>query len=278
MTFGLGYRRDPTHRRTQKDYLALHLALAAPPPSASHEDKECSILDQNATSGCMGHGTTQLLVVAFACEGVPLVIVPSPGETYRLLRDIERGDSTPTGSTLPTLTDSGAMPSNLNRALAKGFRAMVAPSPLGFNSDIDASNVNDEPTVAGLEEDIVNAVGGEYRIDEGSVTFVDQMCSALAFGGSLGTGIPVGIGVQVDGAFMDWNPSQGPRASLNMGDIQGGHWLAVTSYRTENGVRIFRGPNSWGPGWGSTGHFEVTETWLRAALTDCYPFPIARVA
>ena len=77
-----------------------------------------------------------------------------------------------------------------------------------------------------------------------------------------------------DMAFMNYDPQFGPIKTVDLTDPKGGgHWFLITSYRTgADGKKIFRGPNSWGPGWGDAGHFEVTEDWLKKSCWDCYPF------
>jgi len=274
--YAKGYRRDLPHKRVQKDAAHLLRAVPALPTEVSHEAHEYRpILDQNTTGSCTGHGTAQALFTAFSIDGVPLPWCPSPKGTYANVRAKERADVTPQGATLPTLTDSGAMPADIMVVLSTfGCKPMKAPSPQGFNSDVDASNVNDEPAFADLEEEALCIVTGEYRIEEASPDFIQQVCAALAFGGVLAKGAPVGIGVFVDTAFENWDPAKGPLKDVDLSDPQGGgHWICITSYRTgADGKKIFRGPNSWTDQWGDAGHFEVTEDWLRKACWDCYPF------
>lgn len=274
--YAKGYRRDLPHKRTQKDAGPLLRALPAAPASANHEANEYRpILDQSNAGSCTGHGTAQALYTAFSIDGEPLAWCPSPKGVYANVRAKERADTTPSGATLPVLTDSGAMPSDIMVVISTyGIMPMQAPSPQGYISDVDASNVNEDPKLGDLEKEALCIVTGEYRIDETASDFIAQVCTALASGGAKGLGAPIGLGIFVDTAFENWDPSQPPLSTVNLNDPQGGgHWVCATSYRTDaNGKIVFRGPNSWGVGWGDQGHFEFTEDWLKASCMDCYPF------
>jgi hypothetical protein len=164
------------------------------------------------------------------------------------------------------------MPSDVMAAISTwGIRPMQGPTPDGRNSDVTAGNVNDEPTLTELEEDSARIVTGEYRIDEASPSVVEQVCCAIA------AGVPVGVSFFADSAFDGWAAGKSPLGSPNTDDSSGGgHWIVLTSFRTApGGVRIVRGPNSWGPAWGDRGHVEADQNWLRAAW-DIYPLAVAR--
>lgn len=265
MTRGKGYTPDPARKRTQRPLRHLLGAAPAYPSAFSLEAYEAPILDQNACGSCTGHGTAQGIYVAFGAVGAPLPWVPSPGGIYTITRCLERP------SIQTPLTDSGGSPADVMTAISNwGIRPMRAPSPQGFHTDVDPSNVNDEPKLDELGADALNVVVGEYRIDETAPDAVSQVCASIA------RGVPVGIGVFVDTGFENWDPSSGPYPAVDLTDpAGGGHWLCVTSYRIEGGTTILRGPNSWGPSWGSAGHFEVTDAWLRAAASDIYALNVA---
>lgn len=273
-----GYRRDPLSRRAQKDArLLMRKSAGELPDSASLEAYEHPILDQSDCGSCTGHGTAQGVYVALAAQGEPLGFFPSPRLIYALARGLDRAITSARSKTLPTLEDVGAYPSDAMRAITEfGVVPMEAPSPLGYLSDCDASNVLREPDLGTLARAGRKLIAGEYRIDHSASDFIDQVCHVLAFGSGHGSGAPVGIGVFVDAAFEAWQPSEGPIDSVNLLDPDGGgHWLAVTSYRTlPSGERVFRGPNSWSDQWGDAGHFEATESWLRMACSDCYPLTV----
>ena len=271
--YGKGCRPDPAHRRTQKSSRVLLGAASSLPKSFSAEHLEGEILDQSTTSGCGGHGTAQAVYVASQAQGMPLPFFPSPKGIYENIRAVERAATYPQGyaGELAPLTDSGIIPADIAEAIGTwGVRMMHPPSPLGFQSDVDSSNATDEPSLADLEAEGYALIVGEYRVDEAAADAFDQLCAGLVKCGA------VGIGVFVDTAFENYNPSLGPldAPGLNLDDPNGGgHWLAVTSFYTrDDGVRVFRGPNSWGPGWGDRGHYEVTEHWLRKSRSDIYVF------
>ena len=275
--YAKGCRVDTPERRGQKDARALMHRLSALPPAASLEAYEHAILDQNDCGSCTGHGTAQGVFVALAADGQPLGFFPSPKLIYALARGLGRATDNPKAKTLPALRDEGAYPADAMRAITEfGVAPMATPSPLGFVTDVDTSNVAREPDLGTLERAGKRLVTGEYRIDQTASDFIEQVCHVLAFGGQSGRGAPVGIGVFVDSGFEAWTPSQGPLDEVNLADVNGGgHWLVITSYRTlPSGTRVFRGPNSWTSQWGDHGHFEGTEDWLRKACSDCYPLTV----
>jgi hypothetical protein len=274
MPLAKGCVRDAPHKRTQKSALE-HPQIArlyTLPASASLESFEAAIEDQGQTSSCTGHGTSQGLWTAFAAAGQPLPWVPSPGGIYKLARAVARVPNA--NGSLPELTDDGAMPSDVMSAISTwGIRAMQGPTLDGRSSDVTPGNVNDQENLAQLQQDGARIVTGEYRIEETSPTVVEQVCTAIA------AGIPVGVSFFCDGAFENWTAGQAPIGVPNMDDSSGGgHWVVLTSFWTApGGVRVVRGPNSWGPGWGDRGHFEANENWLRSAW-DLYPLAVARAA
>lgn len=276
--YAKGCRFDLPRHRTQKDARLALPRVAVLPDSASLEAFEYRpILDQNDCGSCTGHGTAQGIFVAMAAEGHPLGFLPSPKSIYALGRGLTRAADHAKDKTLPPLTDDGAFPADVMRAISEfGVAPMQGPSPKGFNTDVDPSNVASEPNLGALIAAAKSLVVGEYRIDEKAPDFIRQVCAALSSGGSAGRGVPVGIGVFVDQEFENWLPEDGPLSHVDLADPNGGgHWLVITSYRTDNvGRRVFRGPNSWTDGWGDKGHFEVTDGWLRAACSDCYPFTV----
>jgi hypothetical protein len=110
-------------------------------------------------------------------------------------------------------------------------------------------------------------------VDNTAPTFIAQLCAGIHTCGS------AGIGVFVDTGFENYTPEAGPISSVDLNDPNGGgHWLALTSYRVgADGKVIFRGPNSWGPGWGDNGHFEVTEDFMTQSCSDAYIFSVSLV-
>jgi hypothetical protein len=252
---------------------------AAPPhgTAASYESLEGSILDQNTTGSCTGHGTSQWMTVTYAKAGKALPFRPSPKGIYAVTREYDRKATAVAGQPLAPLTDSGGMPADLVYGIAtRGIRALIAPSPLGFRSDIDASNVLQEEKLGELAADASEILGKAQKIDPAGPFFPDTVAAAVEQTGACG------IGVFVDSAFQAFNPTDGPLQMVNLQDQNGGgHWICITSFRTSGveelrkwgipvGTLIFRGPNSWTDQWGDKGHFEVTAPWLQASCSDCY--------
>lgn len=292
--YALGARRDAPHQRTQKDARILLRAVPPSPDEASLEAYEWKpTLDQNNFGSCGGHGTAQLLFVAFGADGAALDWCPSPDDIYKLTRAVDRAATTPKGDTLPRLADTGVAPADIMTAIGQyGIRPMrdtngriVRPgqrtsSALGYNTDCDAATVNVEPSLLALEEDALFLVAGEYRIDETAPDAIELIRQTVAHGGTMARGAPVGCAMYVDSAFMNWAPTKGPldEGQLDLNDpAGGGHWIALTGYRTANdGTTILRFVNSWSEDYGDAGHVEVTDRWLRRAIFDVYPFPVRR--
>jgi hypothetical protein len=259
----LGYIEDAAHKAAR---FLLHEPASATVEAFSAEMLEGSILDQNLTSGCPGHGTSQWVEVAYTFAGKALTFRPSPGGIYRVTRMLDRALTTSPRALLPPLTDCGGMPADVIVAISTfGIRPLVLPSPLGFQSDIDSSNVNEEETLAELETSCASILGAAQRIAPTASGFAQTLAAAIQSTGA------VGIGLFVDTDFESFTQGAPPPSSVNLGDPDGGgHWLAATSFRTEGGKLVFRGPNSWGASWGSAGHWEATEDYVTKACVDCY--------
>ena len=264
MAYGKGYLRDLPHKRTQRDSRRLFGASPPVPPAASLEPHELPIFDQGQSSSCTGHGLSQSIWTAICYVGPALAFVPSPRGIYTLARCIGRVQGP--GGALPPLEDHGAMPADAMSGLsAWGIHAMGPKAADGRNSDVDPTTVNREPEFEELEIDALHIVSDEYRIDESSADVVAQTCAAIA------AGSPVGVGFFCDSRFEDWYPALGPAPAPDLNDSAGGgHWMSIHGYATApDGTKVFRGPNSWGEGWGDHGHFVASEAWLRAAF-DLY--------
>lgn len=259
-------------QKTGRDLLTLFKPRAAVrvPKSYSLEAFEAPIQDQGPTSSCVGHGTSQGLYTSFAAQGNPLGFVPSPLAIYQLARIM--GFSAPT----TPLQDTGAQPFFLVQGINQyGIRAMGPLSSDGRNSDVTSANVNTKPLLSQLEEEGLNIVTGEYRVDPGDSTMIEQICTCIT------QGIAVGFGFQVDDTFENWIPTRGPMNTYDLKTYRGGHWVCFTSFDGFDPLApektVLRGPNQWNRSWGSNGHFEVTGNWAKQTLIDIYPFVAQKV-
>lgn len=264
-TIGI-YTRDHVILRTQRD-ARVHLAGASGTPSAySLERFEAPILDQGPTSSCIGHGSSQGVFISYAAAGKPLAWTPSPKVIYDLARILNRV------SPADGLQDNGAMPAFAIAALSGfGVTAMLALSPDGRNSDVTPDDVNAEPSFLELEESGLKLTTGEFRIDETSSTFGEQITAAIS-GSSGKPPCSVCFGAFVDTEnFMAYN-GETPITTINVNDPNGGgHWF-VGSYYYHDPVLglIIGGPGSWGTSYGKNGHHEITAAALQAVTSDCY--------
>jgi hypothetical protein len=254
------------------------------------EGEHTYIAENIAVHNCGGHGTAQAVYTALNAAGFSPLTVPSPRILYALARIMQRTNAS------QGLADSGVMPSDLLTVLRQYGIKPMAPTvtPDGRYSDVwgpgdliglplAQPNVNTEPDLLDLETSGLKLLTGEYRIDESDPTLAQQILA------SINAKAPGGVGIFVDSAFMQWDPSTGPIKSINLGDPQGGgHWLALTyGYTTPAGVVVLGGPNSWGAEWPVTagsgvpgspywkpGHWEVEAPGLQAAMSDCLLFPV----
>jgi hypothetical protein len=281
-----GHIPDADAHRTQK---SAALRVSAPTTEADLTGFEAPLEDQGQTGSCGGHGTSQAVFTSMNAAGVPNLFVPSPDLIYKLARIVRRSNAS------EGLSDSGVMPSDLLTVLRQyGIKPINAPTPDGRYSDVwgpgdlvgvpaAKPNVNLEPDLLDLERSGMRLLTGEYRIDEQDPRMAQQALNCL------GSKAAVGIGIFVDGAFMDWDPMSGPITKINLNDPRGGgHWLALTyGYTRDDGMIVLGGPNSWGKFWPATasttcpgspfwkpGHYEITAPALQAALTDCLLFPV----
>jgi hypothetical protein len=287
-----GYTPDADAHRYQKP---AHLLLSAAPgvAQASLVDSEAELEDQGQTGSCGGHGTSQIVYTTLNANGIIPpggLFVPSPDLIYKLARIVRRT------SAADGLSDSGVMPVDLLTVLRQyGVMPINAPTPDGRYSDVTGPGdltglplarptVNVEPSLLDLERSGLRLLTGEYRIDEQDPTYARQILTCL------NTKAAAGVGLFVDSAFMNWDPTTGPIQSINLRDPQGGgHWLALTyGYTRTDGTIALGGPNSWGKFWPTTagtpvcpgspywkpGHWEITASALQKAMSDCLLFPI----
>src|ERR1700729_2786735 len=176
-------KATPAHEHPAiKKLLADHASGAAPlPDSIDLGGYWPNILDQNQTGSCTAHAIACALYTSLAAAGTPLGFVPSPWNTYRATRAKERAVATMVGQALAALTDSGAEIADVMATIAEyGVKPMKVPSPQGFNSDIDSSNVNDEPAVQDLEEAGESLIVGPYAVDQGAENVFDVWAASLA--------------------------------------------------------------------------------------------------
>jgi len=256
--FAKGHIPDPEGHRVTSFRLAK-VSGADLPDAVDLTAFAPSPLDQNRCGSCVGHATAGALATAFARASAPLGFIPSPRSIYQLARCIDRADSS------VALTDGGSMPNQAMRSLTEwGIRPMQAPSPEGFNSDCDPSNVNNEPTLGELESDATAVVVGQYAIDS-----AEQAATAIA------EGFPVTVASFVDTAFENIGPDSPPYDMPDESDPNGGgHYIFLVGYRHVNGKLEFLLQNSWGTTqWGSGGRCWVTADFVNQC-TDKYAMSV----
>lgn len=266
-TIGI-YTKDHPVLRSQRD-ARIHLEGASAsntPTRYSLESFEAPIEDQGPTSACVGHGTSQAIYTSYAAAGQPLTFVPSPNLIYKLARILNRV------SPAMALADDGAMPAFAIAALGGfGVTAMEAQSPDGRNSDVTPQNVNTEPSFLELETSGLKLVTGQFRVNETSDTFGEQVAAAIS-GANGKAPCSVCFGAFVDTQnFMAYD-GNAPIQNIDTSDPQGGgHWFVGDYYYTDSTLGlIIGGPNSWGGGWGKAGHFEIVASVLQRVTSDCY--------
>lgn len=266
-TIGIAHPDHPL-LRTQRD-ARIHLAGATNIPSAySLEKYEAPIMDQGSgtdgTSSCIGHGSAQAIFTSYAAAGSDLQFVPSPKVIYDLARILNRI------SPMAGLQDNGAMPAFAIAALSGWGVTPIGALASGRFSDVTPDNVNVEPTLLELETSGLKLVTGEFRINEQSDTFGEQISAAVS-GSSGKAPCSVCFGAFVDSNFMAYDGNT-PITTIDLRDPQGGgHWFVGDYFYTSIALGlVIGGPNSWGPAWGRTGHYEIAVSALQPATSDCY--------
>lgn len=226
-----------------------------------------TVLDQTNTNSCVGHALAIAIFVTFARAGQPLAFMPSPLHGYQLARAMER--SVPS---VP-LRDSGCRPSLGVRSLNEwGIRPMRAPSPLGFNSDCDLSNVNDEPVFEDLETSATRILVGQYGIVSSGAQCVSDICAAL------NAGYGTVLSSFVDLAFERLHPGSDVYDLPDRSDAGGGlHYLTVVGFRTVSARKQFLLQSSWGALWANGGRAWVTERFVTQSI-DRYALSVRMAA
>lgn len=266
MSYAKGYIPDPDdHQVTSFRRAKLGGSLYKLPPSVDLRPFAPPVLDQNGCGSCVGHAIACALATSLAKAGHPLGFVPSPKGVYCLARCIDRF------SPAEALTDEGSMPNQAIRSLSEwGVRPMRTPSPQGFNSDCDPSNVNDEPTLGEIEQGAEAIVIGQYEIDSTGQQRVLDIGAALANGYAVTCSVSA-----ANASWQFWEPANGPLGAQSPVELD--HYVWFIGYRTENGKAIFRIRNQWGTGWGDKGEIEVTEAFVDQ-VGDLYAFSVRKAA
>jgi C1A family cysteine protease len=146
------------------------------------------------------------------------------------------------------LQDEGTQP----RLAMTGIRSWGVPPESAW--PFVEANVNTEPPMDVLARASAFKLANWYRIDAQGNGRIDDVCQALA------AKHPIILGVEVDDAFENYQRGQVLTAPTSQ--TYGGHMLCLVGYRTVNGVKQFRGVNSWGTGWGDRGLFWADSAWL----------------
>ena len=220
------------------------------PDSVDLEPFAPPVFDQNTTSSCTGHGTATAIQIALAGKSV---FIPSPRGIYAVGRAVSRR------SPIDALTDEGAMPDSVVRGISTWGVWPMGPTGAAY-SDVNARNVNVEPSLGELETASRSLVVGAHTIQPIGDRRVEGARQALA------AGYPVCVGVYVDTQFEKWKRGDPPVGTPNFTDPNGGsHWVCVVGYSTVGGVTIFKVRNSWGVEFGDGGNILGNEDFMRAA-------------
>lgn len=250
MTFATGYKPDPAgYKRTPFHHLKARLSVGALPLAVSLLAFAPPMLDQNQTGSCTGGSTAACAACDLAAAGTPLGFVPSPRGIYDNGRAIDRVPNA--DGTLPPLADEGAEPNQVMRGITEwGVRPMKGPTSAGANYDCEPSNVNDEPTLAELEEEATHLLVGEYGITSTGKQRIVDMQTALAAKKPMTVAIAGG-----SDAFQGY--TGGVLGPLNS---ELDHYTWIYGYEVQpDGSVVFLCRNQWGEGWGEQGNYRLNE-------------------
>lgn len=282
-----GYIKDPQeHRKPHFSMLMRAAGLATESIPDALDITMCPVLNQGYYIGsCVGHGGVGAVYTTLAWTSAPLLWIPSPGDAYKLAREIDRAHDYPHDAP-PALKDSGTMPSSVFQAFSTfGCRPMGKrakdpdnkdgpgdPSPR--YSDCDLNNVN-------LEEDFEDAMADRETLLAGQHSITGSLADLVrAVRVALFNRLTVNCGNQVGTAFQAWTPDQQAYDPAQDDDDPdaGGHDTFIVGCRKNpsTGRYEFKLQNSWGEDWGDHGFGWVTDMWL-ARSTDLDVVSVQRV-
>lgn len=250
--------------------------------TTSLAEYEATVLDQGETGSCEGHASAMAAWMDFAASGSPLPWFPSPDGIYR---DARCNARSPVGGTLPALTDSGAMTSDVMLVFQScGLRKMQGPAPDGRNSDVDPSTVNNEPRLDQLDAE----AGSTILVDPGAyaIDLTDTQAAIAVIQAALDAKHPVRLDIICDSIFQQWFRSPGaPIDDCNPNDpTAGGHAIQCGELQSTASGVVLCGLNSWGAlGSGSlvagpnpSGHWQGTGNWFAKAVQGAYVWACKR--
>lgn len=244
MKYATGLILDPIgHRRTAFARLAARLGLLDNTPSDVDLEPHCPpVFDQGPTSSCTGHASSCGIFTSAGWLG----FVPSPAETYRNGRAIDRD---PWSGHFEALSDSGASPNEVFRAINEYGLKPLGPLVRGRYSDAHEDTINDEPTLTDLLAESRNILVGEYGITGTVDSRRQQARMALA------SGKPVCAAISGSSALFQ-NYTGGVLGALN-GPLD--HYVCLIGYETrDDGSTIWKVRNSWGD-WGESGNCWIDD-------------------
>ena len=292
----LGAKFDTPHRRRlYKPALGPGGWLTTSPTlstgTTSLAEFEALVRNQGDTSGCEGPSGAMAAWMAFLAAGAPLPWFPSEEAIYKDARCMERSPNA--DGTLPPLTDSGAMTSDVVTIFKScGLRKSGAPTPDGRNSDLDPATINDEPRLDELDEEAETPVlvdPGAFAID-----LTDTKQALAVIQAALVAKFPVRIDIICDNAFQRffqrWTKSTPPLSMCNPNDPgAGGHAVVLGEMTvTSAGSVTLAGLNSWaecgapplvaaGPNL-DFGHWQGDANWFKAAVQQATVWACRRIA
>lgn len=251
MAHGTGYRRN-TSRRNPPSFARHRLASTQFPSSASLQQYEPPIFDQDGCGSCTACARARQIATAFAANGRPLPFVPSQSGLYRVTGCLERPDWT-----VP-LQDNGRDPvDTLAAAQQFGIGPTGPMAPDGRYSDCDPATINDNPKLDELVNDAHVRLLGDYAITATGDARYALIASAIGNGK-----LPVCLDVS-----GGWSAFQNYSGGVLVADSTQplDHYVCATGYRFDSTGRIqLDVANSWGIGWGEAGRI-----WLDQSFIDC---------
>lgn len=208
------------------------------------------IYDQLATSGCTGNAKCGASMTRFVAAGMPAPYRLSPDCAYKIGRRIDLPPN-PDGS-LPPLTDDGAIPEQVTRALAEWGVCSWDKDPT------DPATVNIDPDFAELELALALVIRGIYAIS-GSLSDREAQVQL-----AIDNNFPVSNGALIDDAYENWTGGN-PIGPPNPMRILGGHAEYIAGYEKWSGGTMYYNVNSWSEGAGENGIWRVSADWLNQA-------------
>lgn len=243
MTYGFGYREDPSDPRDLniKDLLAS-LPKVGEADAINWEEYLPPAFDQLHTQSCVGNGWSGAIKSAWNRDGHHALEAPARAAIYTLAitthDDVIEDTGTYIRAAAKAMRHYGFCPAS--KWPFKASRITVVPSWKALRAAYDQRWLT-----------------GYYRVYDWGEDRIKALKEALRQGF-----FPV-FGTAVARNFLDYS-GEGKVIALPSGGWLGGHAMFLYGFHKDD---FFLGQNSWGPNWGNGGRFRISLDYIASPRT-----------